>query len=773
MIGHQAPKSEGAWSWTRSLVRALLRCWPVLLVPSLLTALATGTGQGRDAIAATATQLAEFGPGYHAYAAQAFSTVMATLSALLLLGPRCGGLKADNYAAYFVPALIGLFTGYLPLIALEWKGFDGLRTNPWLELSRAMPPVLVIAARDGMPLIAQAYRLIRGREAQNASAAGREQPLVRQLLSLLRQLLSPFDPIRYSIYVVLIVGLSASAFFISSVRTLAVMAVVVFLIGDAALYPATRPAIPRERRWVLISCALYAFGGGLLVCLLVAYHPIDWVLKIGSYATLMVALNIWLGAGILIWQLRLVSASASAGFVIILIALVLSGPFGLGDIRVIPENGLPSPSTGLENYAKEWLKSRRADIDRVKTPDRYPIFLISADGGGIRAAWWSATLLGLIADQAPRFPKHIFAMSGVSGGSLGIATFALPQVQDVDETGRNSRCMRERRQRCAAAVLSADLLAPIVAAMLTVDLTRSIVENSIWPDFIRMSLPADRATALERALERVWMDHAGTRLFEESFTSLWDGKRRLAVPLLLLNTSDAVTGRRLVIAPVTTGENTVERGDLLPLLGTNGLRLSTAVVLSARFPGITPTGWIRSGNAKQGYAVVDGGFADNSGARSASEALVALRNAAAAEGIADRIQVVAVMIANDPLPAQPAPAVPAPGKRSGVSTIGSLIAPVMTLDHLRQTNTQEAKRIYAKEIGAGGGLVLDHFDLRAEKTAFPLGWMLASTTRAAMEEQQKKMLSDSESHLCRAIRLARGTGDVTRTNEAAACISAK
>lgn len=773
-----------------SLARALLHCWPILLVPSLLTALAVGTEQGRDAIAATASRLTEVGPGYHAYAAQTVSTVMATLAALVLLAPRRGLTPCDSFAAYFVPALIGLLTGYLPLIALEWGGFDGFTTNPWLELSRAIPPVLVIAARDGMWLVVRAHKQAWS-HSKLESAKLLDRPRLRQLAKPIRvlvsgviyflfsswfmtvaavkrltrlpgELRSQVTRIRFVVYVAILLFF-VSAFFVQSATTLAIMALGVFVIGDIALYPTEQPEILQERRWLLCGCALFAVGGGLWV----AYDPTGWGLGIGSYATLMVVLNTWLGAGILIWQLQI-----STVFVVVLIALVLSGPFGLGDIRVIPDKTLQGPNASLEAYARDWLKSRRVEIDRVKSPDRYPIFLVNADGGGVRAAWWSATLLALIADHAPRFPKHVFAMSGASGGSLGIAVFALQQVEEVDGTERNNPCVRGQRQRCTADLLSADLLAPTVAAMLTVDLTRSIVEHSIWPEFSRMSFSADRATALEHALEQVWMDHTGSRLFEEPFTRLWGGKRRLEVPVLLMNTSD-VTGRRLVIAPVTTGENTTDRGDLLPLLGTNDLRLSTAVVLSARFPGVTPAGWIKTSNAEQGYAIVDGGYADNSGAHSASEAHAALRKAASAEGIADKIQVVAIMIANDPISAQPAPAVPLPSVRSEVSTLGSLIAPVMTLDRLRQTNTQEAKRTYAKEVSGGGGLVLDHFDLKSGKMAFPLGWMLASTTRTAMEEQQKTMLSDSESHLCRAIRLARATADLTRANDAMACVTTK
>src|SRR5262249_7089449 len=125
---------ETVGRWIGSFLRSLLRCWPILVVPAFLTAVATGTEQGRDAIAATATQLVEIGPGYHAYLAHSLSTVLATLAAVLLLGPAGGRLTSRNFAAYFVPALIGLLAGYAPLLALEWFGFGGVVNNAWLGL---------------------------------------------------------------------------------------------------------------------------------------------------------------------------------------------------------------------------------------------------------------------------------------------------------------------------------------------------------------------------------------------------------------------------------------------------------------------------------------------------------------------------------------------------------------------------------------------------------------------------------------------------------------
>ncbi|MGA7787379.1 MAG: hypothetical protein WCA56_04345, partial [Xanthobacteraceae bacterium] len=54
---------------------------------------------------------------------------------------------------------------------------------------------------------------------------------------------------------------------------------------------------------------------------------------------------------------------------------------------------------------------------------KYPVFIIAAEGGGIYAASAISTLLAKLQDAEPEFSKHVFAISGVSGGSLGAAIF--------------------------------------------------------------------------------------------------------------------------------------------------------------------------------------------------------------------------------------------------------------------------------------------------------------------------------------------------------------
>jgi hypothetical protein len=71
----------------------------------------------------------------------------------------------------------------------------------------------------------------------------------------------------------------------------------------------------------------------------------------------------------------------------------------------------------------KWLEGLQPAAD-----GKVPVVIVAAEGGGIRAPYWTALVLGELQDQAAGagldFTRHVFAISGVSGGSLGAATFA-------------------------------------------------------------------------------------------------------------------------------------------------------------------------------------------------------------------------------------------------------------------------------------------------------------------------------------------------------------
>ena len=56
-----------------------------------------------------------------------------------------------------------------------------------------------------------------------------------------------------------------------------------------------------------------------------------------------------------------------------------------------------------------------------------PCFIVAAEGGGSRAAYWTSTVLGHL-QASPEFGNHLLAISAVSGGAVGAATFRAPSL---------------------------------------------------------------------------------------------------------------------------------------------------------------------------------------------------------------------------------------------------------------------------------------------------------------------------------------------------------
>ena len=99
----------------------------------------------------------------------------------------------------------------------------------------------------------------------------------------------------------------------------------------------------------------------------------------------------------------------------------------------------------------------------------HPLYIVATEGGGIRAAYWTATVLGGIQDANPNFAPHLFAISGVSGGSLGAAVFSALLAEP------NPGLFKEK----ANLILGQDFLSPTLAAMLYPDLFQRFIPYPI------------------------------------------------------------------------------------------------------------------------------------------------------------------------------------------------------------------------------------------------------------------------------------------------------
>src|ERR1044071_740964 len=113
-----------------------------------------------------------------------------------------------------------------------------------------------------------------------------------------------------------------------------------------------------------------------------------------------------------------------------------------------------------------------------------PFFVVDAEGGGIRAAYWTVTGLGEIQNRHPSFASHVFSLSGVSGGSLGASVF----VALLNES--RERAAPFDLKKTGQDMLGEDFLSPAVAAILYPDLAQRLLPMSV-------SL-FDRATTLEQ-----------------------------------------------------------------------------------------------------------------------------------------------------------------------------------------------------------------------------------------------------------------------------------
>lgn len=460
------------------------------------------------------------------------------------------------------------------------------------------------------------------------------------------------------------------------------------------------------------------------------------------FSVLPVSVPSWLGAPtiFLLWIGSIASVGSILAFAfaplrlpifcILAAAAVLFAYLDLNDNHTIRHSYRTDFQRGahLSQYEfQSWLDNRP---DRSLYERRnYPVFIVSTEGGGIRAAYFAALVLASIQDRCPAFTNHVFAVSGVSGGSLGAAVFAATAKQ-LGSRGVNNSCGLEPKgagefQHVAEEVLKSDLLSPMLAAML-------------FPDLLQRFLPwsiegFDRARAFEQALEDAWRVKTGGGEFSESFFDLSMGWRDRSVPSLVLNTTNVETGMRMAISHLDLYE--ASDSPIETVLDVNErltMPLSTAVGLSARFPLIAPAGRIpasREQFAGETRRYVDGGYFENSGTATVRDILTAIR--AISTGTAYNVDLYVLTIGSEV-------ALPQYSNRG----FGEILSPIRT-----SLNTREARGTVAvaqllttisefRRVGRGAWKsAMIQFKLRQRKIPLPLGWALSESARNEIAAQ--------------------------------------
>jgi Patatin-like phospholipase len=323
-------------------------------------------------------------------------------------------------------------------------------------------------------------------------------------------------------------------------------------------------------------------------------------------------------------------------FIFMLVWVSLAGIATIGesnDVPIIPSaRATPPNGVTVDDVFDRWV-ARNAT--QTSTGQVLPFVLVASSGGGVRAAAWSSYVLDCLfvgtlhidaCRPSPGGPGQVAAMSGVSGGSLGLAAWAA-SVVDPEGTSDADDWVKDR--------LGDDYLSSAMAWMLLVDTPRSFV--GFGPDI------RDRAEVMELSWERSWAQD-GTSLLSEGMFEVWD--RYPLLPLMVFNGTSVNDPCRFNASVLSATAHT--RGDTCTSLsifeedaaraGTlaatkdladflcpdQDIKTSTAVLMSARFPVITPSARIGGNLAECGEAlvdayVVDGGYSEGSGAGTITE----------------------------------------------------------------------------------------------------------------------------------------------------------
>lgn len=190
-------------------------------------------------------------------------------------------------------------------------------------------------------------------------------------------------------------------------------------------------------------------------------------LAIGSLVGIVTALGImiqgWAPAGIF----RGLKRTPVVSFLVVLIAIanLFSGSDAVHQMNRgadVTEASLPSARITLDEAFQEWLKlppEKACTIQVNDTPVR-PMLFIAAEGGGIRAAYWTVSALQKIAQQSCAKSGYLayatLFSGGASGGSVGltVARFTEPVPNDDKNALRMKKAVDAVSQMSSSGALA-------------------------------------------------------------------------------------------------------------------------------------------------------------------------------------------------------------------------------------------------------------------------------------------------------------------------------
>jgi hypothetical protein len=183
---------------------------------------------------------------------------------------------------------------------------------------------------------------------------------------------------------------------------------------------------------------------------------------------------------------------------------------GLYNLRHVPDSRMLVVSRpDVAAAVKAYIRCHANETARIPA-------IVAAEGGASRSAAWTLSVMRMLdARTGGAFGTHLFAVIGVSGGSLGAMTYALaqrvyfPLSQEASAPERQVAFWGSPKVAKGLVELArADLLSPAIARLFTSD--------------VLLGLP-QRGPALEQALEHHWRWEEGFDLGDAAACGLSGG----------------------------------------------------------------------------------------------------------------------------------------------------------------------------------------------------------------------------------------------------------
>ena len=543
---------------------------------------------------------------------------------------------------------------------------------------------------------------------------------------------------------------------------------------------------------------------------LLAVSP-PWARWVGTTGALVTGLGfIAILAGTLVWLSRKyrpwwVTESAGLGprppwGIIFIVAWVVASPLtgvGYHDARVDDTStphyqypGLgdyPSPAGSNQTTAlATWLDAQTGCAVARDGHSVYPMLLVAAPGGGIRAAYWTAQVLDRLTPETNACAeRRLFLLSGVSGGSVGIASWLASREAGVESRETVAQIAGDEALAAGAVGLFRDLFQPLLGVTDRWGDRAELLEKG-WVStaqveakcvFGESAEPGDCSTEVGDLL--AWADITdhewtpvvifnGSSVAESCRVVLSNVRDLPASPGLDCRRADAAAGplivstdprsRLLTRSTEVSGRQCPDANAELPLI--------TSALLSARVPVASPSGALHGCNTrasspgedeenvhavKSQTFVVDGGYYENSGLLSLLgiwddlAPSLAAYNADAAASNAPYVEPWIVIVSNSysSLVLVPPPSRPP-----------ELLLPITTFLAARDAYGQATfEQLAVDEVNAfasnpcgnrtpcftAKSKVLSIAPTQRPTVAAPLGWVLSKVTRADLDDNLREL----------------------------------